>query len=88
MTRKNKLDQITPHPGSPGGKLDALEPHDTITGDPESIISIDWSRHWNGQEQSKGEKAIQEALNEADSPDAEFLEHDEAVSRLKKRIPK
>ncbi len=31
-------------------------------------------------------QAIQEAVDEADSPDAEFLEHDEAVSRLKRLI--
>jgi antitoxin (DNA-binding transcriptional repressor) of toxin-antitoxin stability system len=27
-------------------KLMNLEPHDTIVGDPESIIHIDWSKEW------------------------------------------
>ena len=29
-------------------------------------------------------KAIQEAVDEADSPNAEFLDHDEVVERMKK----
>lgn len=31
-------------PEEPTHKLKNLEPHDTIVGDPESIISIDWSK--------------------------------------------
>ena len=30
-------------------KLMNLEPHDTIVGDPESIIHIDWSKEWQEQ---------------------------------------
>ena len=30
-----------------GNKLDNLEPHDAIVGDPESIVFIDWSKEWN-----------------------------------------
>jgi predicted transcriptional regulator len=33
-------------------------------------------------------QAIQEAVKEADSPDAKFLEHDEVVKRMKKIWPK
>ena len=31
-------------------------------------------------------QAIQEAVKEADSPDAKFLEHDEVVKRMKKMV--
>ena len=31
-------------------------------------------------------QAIQEAVEEADSPDAKFLEHDEVVKRMKKMV--
>lgn len=31
----------------PPSKLMNLEPHDTIVGDPESLIHIDWSKDWN-----------------------------------------
>jgi RHH-type rel operon transcriptional repressor/antitoxin RelB len=31
-------------------------------------------------------KAIQEAVEEADSPNAEFLDHDEVVDRMKKLV--
>jgi len=27
-------------------KLDNLEPHDAIVGDPEGIVNIDWSKEW------------------------------------------
>jgi hypothetical protein len=30
-------------------KLSQLEPHDTIVGDPESIIHIDWTNEWKGE---------------------------------------
>ncbi len=33
-----------------GGKLSRLEPHDTIAGDPESIVSIDWSEFWKEED--------------------------------------
>ncbi|MCX6580847.1 MAG: type II toxin-antitoxin system Phd/YefM family antitoxin [Candidatus Aminicenantes bacterium] len=35
--------------GPTGNKLDNLEPHDVIVGDPESIVYIDWSKEWNGE---------------------------------------
>ena len=28
-------------------KWNRLEPHDIINGDPESIVSVDWSDQWN-----------------------------------------
>ena len=28
-------------------KWDRLEPHNIINGDPESIVSMDWSEEWN-----------------------------------------
>ena len=31
-------------------KWDRLEPHKIINGDPESIVSIDWSKEWNNGE--------------------------------------
>jgi hypothetical protein len=33
-----------------GYKLDKLEPHDAIVGDPASIAYIDWSKEWNGED--------------------------------------
>jgi hypothetical protein len=31
----------------PGAKLSALRRHSCLTGDPESIVHMDWSRFWN-----------------------------------------
>jgi len=33
-------------PGQVANKLDNLEPHDAIVGDPEGIVNIDWSKEW------------------------------------------
>ena len=30
-------------------KWDRLEPHETLKGDPEDIVHIDWSDEWKGQ---------------------------------------
>lgn len=47
IERKGHILKIVPEPT--GNKLDNLEPHDAIVGDPESIIYIDWSKEWNGE---------------------------------------
>ncbi len=44
IERKGKILKIVP--GKSDSKLMNLEPHDTIIGDPESIINIDWSKEW------------------------------------------
>ena len=44
VERKGKILKIVP--GKPNGKLMNLEPHDTIVGNPESIVNIDWSKEW------------------------------------------
>ena len=31
-------------------KWERLDPHDVINGDPEDIVSMDWSRTWNNGE--------------------------------------
>ena len=36
-------------PEKPISKLDRLEPHDTINGDPEDIISLNWENYWQGE---------------------------------------
>ena len=35
---------------TPLSKWDRLEPHQIINGDPESIVSMDWSEYWSGGE--------------------------------------
>ncbi len=37
-------------PAQPFSKLDNLEAHDTIVGNPESIIHIPWSQEWQEQQ--------------------------------------
>ena len=44
IERKGKILKIVP--GKSESKLMNLEPHDTIIGDPESIVNIDWSKEW------------------------------------------
>ena len=44
VERKGKILKIVP--GKSDSKLMNLEPHDTIVGDPESIVNIDWSKEW------------------------------------------
>ncbi|UCH96943.1 MAG: type II toxin-antitoxin system Phd/YefM family antitoxin [Candidatus Aminicenantes bacterium] len=44
IERKGKILKIVP--GKSDSKLMNLEPHDTIIGDPESIVNIDWSKEW------------------------------------------
>jgi prevent-host-death family protein len=44
IERKGKILKIVP--GKSDSKLMNLEPHDTIIGDPESIINIDWSKEF------------------------------------------
>jgi len=34
--------------GAPG-KLDRLEHHDVLKGDPEEIVHLDWSGSWSGE---------------------------------------
>jgi hypothetical protein len=31
----------------PGGKLNALVPHECIKGDPEDLVHVDWSDTWD-----------------------------------------
>jgi len=33
----------------PPSKLDRLERHDAVVGDPEDIVHLDWSSAWKGQ---------------------------------------
>jgi len=42
IERKGHILKIVPD--VPTSKLKNLEPHDTIVGDPENIVSIDWSK--------------------------------------------
>jgi len=44
IERKGHILKIVP--GKPTGKLENLEPHDTIVGNPEGIINIGWSKEW------------------------------------------
>jgi hypothetical protein len=44
IERKGEILKIVPE--KPGSKLENLEPHDTIIGEPESIVSINWSKDW------------------------------------------
>lgn len=44
IERKGHILKIVPD--EPTSKLKNLEPHDTIVGDPENIVSIDWSKEW------------------------------------------
>ena len=39
-------------PENPVSKLELLEEHDVINGDPESLVSIDWSNTWNSDGES------------------------------------
>jgi len=34
-------------PEKPVSKLDRLEPHNTINGNPEDLVSIRWDGEWN-----------------------------------------
>ncbi len=45
IERKGVILKIVPE--NPKSKWDRLEPHHVIIGDPESIVSIDWSKEWN-----------------------------------------
>jgi prevent-host-death family protein len=44
IERKGEILKIVPE--KPVGKLEKLELHQTIVGDPESIVNIDWSGYW------------------------------------------
>ena len=48
IRRKGVILKIVPE--KPVSKWDRLEPHNIIDGDPESIVSLDWSSEWNGGE--------------------------------------
>ena len=45
IERKGHILRIVPE--KPTGKWDRLEPHRVVNGDPESIVSMDWSDQWN-----------------------------------------
>ena len=47
IERKGKVLKIVPE--TPVNKWDHLEPHDVLNGDPESIVSMDWSQDWDGE---------------------------------------
>jgi len=44
IERKGHILKIVPE--TPVSKWDKLEKHEVMSGDPESIISIDWSGEW------------------------------------------
>lgn len=46
IERKGKLLRIVPE--KPGSIFDRLEEHDTIVGDPDELVHIDWSSTWKG----------------------------------------
>lgn len=45
IERKGHILKIVTEP--PLSKWDRLEPHQIINGDPESVVSTDWSEHWS-----------------------------------------
>ena len=45
IERKGVILKIVPEKAA--SKWDRLEPHNIINGDPESIVSLDWSKEWN-----------------------------------------
>ena len=44
IVRSGRLLRIVPD--TPPSKLDRLEPRDFIVGDPEELVSLDWSGEW------------------------------------------
>ena len=48
IERKGVILKIVPEKSV--SKWDRLEPHNVINGDPESIVSMDWSKEWNNGE--------------------------------------
>ena len=48
VERKGHILRIVPE--KPVSKWDRLEPHDIIRGDPDALVSIDWSGYWSGGE--------------------------------------
>lgn len=46
IERKGRILRIVPYKPRTKSKLMNLEPHDTIVGDPESIVHVDWSKEW------------------------------------------
>ena len=46
IERKGHILKIVPE--TPLSKWERLEPHQIIRGDPESIVSMDWTEHWSG----------------------------------------
>ena len=48
IERKGVILKIVPEKTT--SKWDKLEPHNIINGDPESIVSIDWSKEWDNGE--------------------------------------
>jgi hypothetical protein len=46
VRRKGRILRIIAEPESVG-KLNALVPHNCINGDPETLVSIDWSDTWD-----------------------------------------
>ena len=32
------------------GRLERLEPHDVIVGNPEELVHVDWSEYWSGSD--------------------------------------
>ena len=45
ITRKGKHLKIAPE--APASKLSQLVRHDCISGDPETLVQLDWSSEWN-----------------------------------------
>ena len=48
IERKGVILKIIPE--KPVSIWDRMEPHKVITGNPESIVSMDWSNEWNNGE--------------------------------------
>ena len=40
-------------PENPVDKMAALEPHDILKSDPESIVHVDWSELWNAGDEER-----------------------------------
>ena len=44
ILRKGRILRIVPE--TPATRLERLERHDVITGDPEDLVHLDWSGEW------------------------------------------
>ena len=49
INRKGRLLTIIPKETGDRSKLSRLVPHPCISGDPESLVHVDWSECWQGE---------------------------------------